>query len=151
MRVQELQKDVARLRAVNANAQTCAGSRTPYGGPHLSLVPRAGPPGMRVTIVGDCFRSRHWNHGYGLFLIRVFRSPRSCEIIAGGPFSLKVDKSGASGFFTVPSSGSCFQEEYGRRVTPGLYRLGVGCHACTTARFRVTAAGGVRATGNAPG
>ena len=129
-----------RLREEVQVRQTCAGRGSEYGGPHLVLVPDQGPPGTRVTVVGDCFKGRRWNHGYGIFLIRGFTRPRSCEIIAGAsPFRLRVDATGrARGFFTVPSRGGCFQEDYGRRVTPGVYQVGLGCHACGTARFRVT-------------
>ena len=133
-------REVRRLKEQVRVRQTCAGRGSVYGGPHLTLVPDSGPPGTRVTVVGDCFKARRWNHGYSIFLIRGFMHPRSCEIVAGaGPFALRVGRAGrARGFFTVPSEGDCFQEGYGRRVTPGVYGVGVGCHACIQARFRVT-------------
>lgn len=133
-------REVRRLKEQVRVRQTCAGRGSAYDGPHLTLVPYGGPPGTRVTVVGDCFKGRRWNDGYGLFLIRGFSHPRPCEVIGfARPFALRVERSGrARGFFTVPSEGACFQEGYGRRVTPGVYGVGVGCHACIQARFRVT-------------
>lgn len=139
------EREIAELRRRLRDAQTCADQHGSYGGPHVWAVPDHGPPGTRVTIVGDCFKSRDWNFGYGIFLIRHFFKPQECEVIAGAdPFELEVDRQGRSqGFFTVPSRGGCFQHDYDRRVTPGVYRIGIGCHACATAAaFRVTRSGG---------
>ena len=127
----------AGIHGVSAAAQACA-SRD--GGPSVRARPDHGPPGTRVTIVGECFEERQWNHGYGIFLIRQFSQPRECEVIGwGNPFRFRVDSRGRGrGFFTVPSSGDCFQQDYGRRVTPGVYAIGLGCHACGVGTFRVT-------------
>lgn len=104
----------------------------------VRIVPEHGPVGTRVRISGRCF-PRHWDSGYGIFLLRQFTKPRDCEIIAGGAFRFHVDRAHvARGWFTVAPDGACFQHRYRRRVTPGRYQLGVGCHACTVARFRVT-------------
>ena len=133
-------REIGRLEEQVRVRQTCRGRGSIYDGPQVVVVPDRGPPGTRITIVGDCFKGRRWNAGYGIFLIRGFAGPRACEIIASArPFALRVAPDGrARGFFTVPSTGDCFQEGYGRRVTAGVYLLGIGCHACGTARFRVT-------------
>jgi len=103
-------------------------------------VPNHGPPGTNVAIFGDCFRSRHWNHGYGIFLLRQFTEPRECEVIAGKDVMFSVDRDGrGTGEMTVPARGHCFQRNYSRRLTPGWYHVGAGCHACYAGRFRVTA------------
>jgi hypothetical protein len=117
------------------------------GGPHLWLFPDRGPPGTRVMIVGDCFKGSFAHDptaGYGIFLLHRFMKPRECELIGPAvPFRLDLHRGRAQGFFTVPFRGLCFQHRYGRRLAPEMYELGVGCHACGIARFRVTP-GGVR-------
>ena len=113
----------------------CSPGTGPVG---VRLVPGHGPVGTRVRITGRCFL-RHWDSGYGIFLLREFTKPRECEIIAGGAFRFHVDRARvARGWFTVAPDGACFQHRYRRQVTPGLYQLGVGCHACAVAGFRVT-------------
>jgi hypothetical protein len=118
---------------------TATAACSPGSGPvRVRIVPGHGPVGMRVRITGRCF-ARHWDSGYGIFLLREFTKPRECEIIAGGAFRFRVDRDhSARGWFKVASDGACFQHRYRRRVTPGLYELGVGCHACLVAHFRVT-------------
>lgn len=140
-RVREAQKEIRTLAEEVRSRQDCRVPNQGYRSPHLTLVPNHGPVGTRVALVGDCFLSKRWDSGYGLFLIRQFVEPRECELIAGGDHELKIEKTGrARGFFIVPATGSCFQHDYGRGVTPGVYQLGVGCHACTgRATFRVTA------------
>jgi hypothetical protein len=123
--------------------QTCAkkGFRG-TGGPHLWLFPDRGPPGTRVMVVGDCFKgsfAHNPTEGYGVFLLHQFFRPRECELIgSAAPFRLDLHRGRAEGSFTVPFQGACFQHRYGRRVTPAMYILGIGCHACSVARFRVT-------------
>jgi hypothetical protein len=66
-------------------------------------------------------------------------SAEGCELIAGGPFSLRIGASGVLDVdFTVPSRGNCFQMQTGGWVRPGTYAIGIGCHACEVAYFRVT-------------
>jgi hypothetical protein len=109
------------------------------GSASVRLVPRHGPVGTRVRVTGRCFFYRHWDSGYGIFLLREFTKPRECEIIAGGASRFRVDRDhSARGWFKVAADGACFQHRYRRRVTPGLYEVGFGCHACLLARFRVT-------------
>jgi hypothetical protein len=94
--------------------------------------------GTRVRISGRCFH-RRWNSGYGIFLRRQFTKPRECEIIAGDAFRFRVNRARVGrGWFEVARNGACFQHRYRRRVTPGRYHVGFGCHACAIARFRVT-------------
>ena len=123
--------------------QTCGKKGFDTGGPHLWLFPDRGPPGTRVMFVGDCFKgsfARNPTAGYGIFLLHRFVKPRECELIGPAvPFRLDLHRGRAEGFFTVPFQGICFQHRYGRRLTPEMYELGVGCHACSIARFRVTA------------
>jgi hypothetical protein len=104
----------------------------------VRITPERGPVGTRVRITGRCF-PRRWNSGYGIFLRRQFTKPRECEIIAGGAFRFRVNRARAGrGWFEVARGGACFQRRYRRRVTPGRYDIGFGCHACTLGRFRVT-------------
>jgi hypothetical protein len=133
-----------RLRESVDRRQTCASRRSgSAGGPHVWLLPDHGPVGTRVRFVGDCFlnvSAQDVLGAYGIFLLHQFLRPRECEIIAApSRFALRIGNRGrAGGFFTVPSRGACFQHLYGRRVTPALYSVGIGCHACTVAAFRVT-------------
>jgi|SRR3954470_9687117 hypothetical protein len=123
------------LSAPGTAAPPCSSGTGPVD---VRLGPRHGPVGTRVRLTGRCF-ARHWNAGYGIFLDREFTKPRECEVIAGGPFRFHVDRSRAGhGWFIVAPDGACFQHDYRRRVTPGVYQLSVGCHACAVARFRVT-------------
>jgi hypothetical protein len=96
-------------------------------------------------MVVDCLiarfdRSEVTEPGYGVFLLRDFGTPLACELIAGGPYRLKlVGRNRAAGWFTVASRGGCFQSGGATRaVTPGRYYVGLGCHACFVATFRVT-------------
>ena len=111
----------------------------PGSGPaDVRIVPRRGPVGTRVRISGRCF-ARRWTSGYTIFLRRQVMEPRECEILAGGAFRFRVNrKREGRGWFEVARDGACFQHRYGRRVTPGRYDIGFGCHACSIGRFRVT-------------
>lgn len=105
-------------------------------GPRLVAIPRAASVGARVTLEGSCFQ-REWNFGYGIFLIRDFERPE-CELIAAAEHRFRVRRDGSAvGYMIVPSEGDCFQRSSTRFVTPGRYRIGVGCHACQLAGFRV--------------
>jgi hypothetical protein len=104
----------------------------------VRITPKRGPVETRVRLTGRCF-ARRWNSGYGIFLLRQFTKPRECEIIAGGAFRFRVNRARVGrGWFEVARDGACFQHRYRRRVTPGRYDIGFGCHACTLGRFRVT-------------
>lgn len=110
------------------------------GGPVVELKPRAAPAGTRVRIRGRCFEPHLdlRDSGYRIILVRPFSAPRECELVAAGRQRLRVDGQGiARGFFVVPRRGHCFQRDYGRRVTPGRYRLAIGCRPCHVAAFRV--------------
>jgi hypothetical protein len=122
-------------RLLTDSTETCG----PGSGPvDVRISPRRGPVGTRVRISGRCF-PRRWNSGYGIFLLRQFTKPRECELIAGGRFRFRVNHAGVGrGWFKVARDGACFQHRYRRRVTPGRYWVGFGCHTCSIGRFRVT-------------
>jgi hypothetical protein len=106
----------------------------------VRLRPDHGPVGTRVHISGRCFR-RRWRHeAFGLFLAKDFRHPRECELMVGAErLRLTVDADRrAHGVFDVGSSGQCFQQQYRRQATPGVYSVGIYCHACSFSQFRVT-------------
>lgn len=108
----------------------------------MTLRPERGPAGTRIRIRGRCFDPRQ-DHAfaYGVLLIREFTRPRECELIAGGRQRFRVAADGtARGHVVVPASGDCFQRRYRRRLTPGRYRMSIGCHACPVdgGAFRVT-------------
>jgi hypothetical protein len=116
---------------------------------HVWLTPSSGPAGTEVSLFGDCFldpsydSEREIRAGFGLFLTRT--SERSggkvCELNVGlSPFSLRVRNGRAQGHFVIGERVTCAQTSgKNRRVPPGLYRLNIGCHACSTsATFRVT-------------
>jgi hypothetical protein len=110
-------------------------------GPKLKVIPSRGPVGTHFRLVGSCFpRERGLTEPYGVFLLHDFRRPKDCELIAGDPhYRFTIERNGnARGHYIVPSHGACFQHTYGRRVTPAVYRIGVGCHACLLTQFRVT-------------
>lgn len=107
-------------------------------GPQLRVVPQQGPIGTRVRLAGQCFGDSYYD-GDGVFLLRQFFEPRECEIMAFAKHRLRFGKSGSlRGHFTVPGNGACSQHDYSRRVTPSRYFVGIGCHSCLHARFRVT-------------
>ena len=108
--------------------------------PEARLTPRSGPVGTRIRIAGRCFDpALNREIPYGVFLLRQFMHPRECELISAGRQRFRVDEDGnGRGYLVVARRGHCFQQDYGRRVTPGRYSLGIGCHACQVASFRVT-------------
>lgn len=138
-----------------------ARSETPWGdtkgecrrddggyGPRLTFDPPKAPPGTRVRFEGDCFvgffaDKKTLTTGYGIFLIHPaleWGEAPDCELIAGTrPNRLTITAGRGNGFFTVPEEGGCFQSSRVRPVRPGRYDLGMGCHACYVAPFRVTA------------
>jgi hypothetical protein len=123
-------------------AQSCVGGY-PGVAPQGVVVPDHGPVGTRVSIVIDClrgFESEITHPAYGMFLIRDFGGPGGCELIAGGPYRVRLVGHGrAAGWFTVNDQGGCFQSQgKTRSVSPGTYGIGVGCHVCEVATFTVT-------------
>lgn len=129
---------VSNLESRARGMQTCGRASQPF--PHLTVIPSQAAIGERVSVVGDCFvgpwRDFECCGPYGLFLIREISggSGASCELIAGGPHELSIEGPGRrAGFLTVPRSGDCFQGGGTRKeLSPGLYRVGIGCHACIT-------------------
>jgi hypothetical protein len=105
--------------------------------PEVHVKPLARTVGKRVVLTGECFPSgphRYERHP-GVFLFHVFASPPECELRAAGSQRISVSASGRlHGWLVVPRRGSCFQHDYGRRVTPGRYYVGVGCMACVVER-----------------
>jgi hypothetical protein len=146
----------ARQQAASSAAQAARSERTtksllnrlrrrpPCRGPLVWIFPSQGPIGTHVTITGYCFLGQYWRQwrgGYGMFLLHQFLEPRECELIIGvSDPVLRINRSGqAEGSFTVPGgTGGCFQHGYERRITPTDYSLGIACHACSVATFRVT-------------
>jgi hypothetical protein len=118
-------------------------SLSPFGFPPVTVSPDQGPVGTRIHLEGDGFTGPDWQDvvrtqasGYGVFLVRDL--PDGCELIAGGEFTLRIDKSGhLTSEMTVPESGQCFQSDRTEMVTPGPYVVGIGCHACEVASFQV--------------
>jgi hypothetical protein len=128
---------VARIPA--DQAEPCARDALPV----VRVAPRRGPVGTRIRVSGRCFEPNFDSHrdGYGVFLLRQFRRPRECELLAGDGGRFRADGEGtARGSLRVSSRGSCFQRHYGRRLTPGRYWIHMGCHACRVGSFRVTVA-----------
>jgi hypothetical protein len=115
------------------------------GGPFAVLTPKRGPVGTRVRMVVHCVigrfeRSELTHPAYGVFLLRDFGTPTTCELIAGGKYRLQlVGRNRAVGWFTVARRGGCFQSGGAmRHVSPGRYLVGLGCHACEVSTFKVT-------------
>lgn len=105
----------------------------------IVLTPKQGPVGTKVRFSGGCFPKDLDLSGYGVFLLHDFRRPRDCELLVGGATEFKLRADGrAHGWFVVGAHGHCFQQDYGRNVTPASYSLGIGCHACPWGTFRVT-------------
>jgi hypothetical protein len=112
--------------------------------PTARITPTSGPVGTRVQIKRECFDPRMFpprgGGGYDIFLIKDFRDPE-CELIAMGQQRIRVNASGRlTGYFAIPARGGCFQKDYDRAVTPGIYPVGAGCHPCQLrgVKFRVT-------------
>lgn len=128
------------VRATNVVAAKTGGC--PIGTLPLDfhLRPDHGPVGTQVRISGRCFRRRWRREAFGLFLLKEFQRPRECELIIGGDklqLSVGADRRG-TGVFYVGRSGQCTQRDYQRRATPGVYFVGIYCHACHFAQFRIT-------------
>lgn len=146
---EESRKHLNTLRRELRDRQDCA---APYyeSRPHLTLIPDHGPVGTRVTLVGDCFLGKLWKHlgGYSVSLLGELNNEGqvagpgealSCELITfGDDVDWRVRNGRGFGHFTVPAGGGCFQSDQEAAVVPGTYRVIVGCHACTLARFSVT-------------
>lgn len=142
----QLTSELLHVKRTMKTEQSCAHSMDGPG-PHAVLVPDHGPVGTRVSIVLDCLkpdftaaiRGAITYGGYGVFLIRDFAPAGSCELLAGGAYHLRLVGHGrAAGWFTVSRQGDCFQSSRTRLVTPGLYGVGVSCHACEVTTFVVT-------------
>jgi hypothetical protein len=140
--VHEVKAQLRSMRQGRSSNQPCS----PFG-PHTQFFPSHGAPGTKVVFATDCLQGpagmwHHWQSGYGMFLLHQFAQPRECELIieVGHP-SFRFDgRNRAHGSFVVPSGeGGCFQHDYRRAISPAMYRLGIGCHACEIGRFRVTA------------
>jgi hypothetical protein len=101
--------------------------------------------GSHVHLEADGLTDGYWKQvgrtdggAYGVFLIRS-DGATGCELIAGGRFSLDISPSGSLvADFVVPDTGDCFQSQAQQPVEPGRYAIGIGCHACEIAYFRVT-------------
>lgn len=124
------------------HARRCSGDPAQ---PFAEVTPKNGPVGTRVKMVVHCLigrfeRDEVTHPAYGVFLMRDFGTPLSCELIAGGKYGLRLAGNGrAVGWFTVAPRGGCFQSGGAvRKVTPGRYVVGLGCHACVVSTFRVT-------------
>jgi len=134
---------VALGAAAMGNAVVASGSSKCLSGTlplNFQLRPNHGPVGTRVHFTGQCFRRLWRREAFGLFLLKDFRRPRECELIIGGDkleLTVDTDRRG-HGAFTVGSHGQCFQHNYGRRATAGVYSVGIYCHACAFTTFRIT-------------
>lgn len=103
----------------------------PAQGPRL--IPRHGPAGTRVHVLGTCFkRDRRWFGPHpGVFLLHRFTGPRECELRTSEADHVVIRADGAlRGWFVVAARGSRFQHVYARDVRPGRFDLGLGCLAC---------------------
>ncbi len=125
---------------------TSSPSTGPFGLPTVTVTPDHGPVGTRVHLEGDGFTDPYWQEvgrthggGYGVFLIGS--APGGCELIAGGDFTIRIGADGhLTAEVTVSGTGNCFQMDRTAQVRPGRYAIGIGCHACEVAEFRITAA-----------
>ena len=113
----------------------------------MTVTPDHGPVGTLVHLEGAGFRDPFWQSvdascrtscGYGVFLEGGF--PGDCDLIATTAFTLAITPAGhLLAQFTVPAKGDCFQQARGLPVSPGWYKIGIGCHVCDVGVFRVTA------------
>ena len=127
-------------RATAVDAATSSGCPVGTLPLDVRLRPDHGPVGTRVHISGRCFRRRWRRAAFGLFLLKQFQHPHECELIIGGDkqqLTVGADRRG-TGVFYVGRSGQCSQQDYRRRATPGVYSVGIYCHACFFAQFRIT-------------
>jgi hypothetical protein len=127
------------------DVRNCVSRSNPDGGPVAALIPNHGPVGTRVEMVGHCFVGAQWQRkypasGYGVSVLREINLDGfDCELIAGGRKEITITRDGRMrGYFIVPDDGGCFQSKRTALVTPGSYRLIIGCHTCAVADFRVT-------------
>lgn len=136
MEAETVSEDLSRLQRRLRHSQHCRG-------PHLWVFPEEASVGDSVSFVGDCFLGSGYGSkkeilgGYRLFLIRQLGdSPETeCEQIVGtDPLDLDLHGDGTiEGTFAVGAEGYCFQHDEGPRpVVPGVYTVGLGCHACIT-------------------
>jgi hypothetical protein len=125
-----------------SGAPTPSPATGPYGLPAVTVSPDHGPVGTRVHVEGDGFTGASWRDvgatggGYGVFLLT---DEGDCELLAVSDPALKISRNGhLIAEVTVPAQGECFQSGRSQAVRPGDYRIGIGCHACEVADFRVT-------------
>jgi hypothetical protein len=121
--------------------------------PSVTFDPRAAPIGARVEMRGSGFTDKFWrgvtpeNVPFALFLNAALDADGAvtdgneawCELMASSPdYWFDIDGSGSfTGYFVVPSSGGCFQQEDGFPIQPGEYSVRVNCHTCEIGRFTV--------------
>ncbi len=117
------------------------------GLPAVTVTPNQGPVGTRVHLSGDGFSGQVRqtiggaldSRGYGVFLEGAF--PPDCDLIATTGFTLTISTVGhLVAEFRAPAKGDCFQQARGMLLSPGWYKVNIGCHVCEVGIFRVTLA-----------
>lgn len=111
------------------------------GIPAVSVNPREGPVGTKVTVSGSGFdeltRSRVTFDATRLGLTRDFGG---CRLRGASDIQVSIDTSGnLSGSFVVAEKGTCGPEEQTTTFLPGSYAVFVGCVECKVAEFRIIA------------
>ena len=108
----------------------------------ITLRPDHGPVGTRVQVSGPAPSWAVPDDIYALDLERTLDPPGDCDAIAATSHRFSVDANGnLTGWFIVPATASCFQQlppGSSRTVGPGTWDVGLGCHSCQIATFRVT-------------
>ena len=106
--------------------------------PHGSVTPATGSAATRFHFHGRCVPRD--TDGYGVFLIRFFKKT-NCEAVFFGEYRVHVNKRHVGHGWLVPdpAGGHCFQSSRTHKLTPGVYRIGVGFRTATFARVRIGA------------
>jgi hypothetical protein len=130
-KVAELRAIVERQRAeLESKQESIRNARGCGADPHLELVPEAAAIGRRVVVLVDCV-PRDWSEGNGLLLLRDFTSA-DCNFVGGGGRVPLKDNGRGRGQMVIPATGICAGSAQGHRVTPGEYRIALGCRKCIT-------------------
>jgi hypothetical protein len=107
------------------------------GDEQVTMTPPQGRVGDKIEIRGTGFTEEMWKHadgGYGLSL----QSGQGCDAIASTEHRMEIAGDGTlTGWFIVPATAQCFQEDRQVPVAAGSWVITIACHVCELDAFEV--------------